>query len=1089
MKRKPLRKKVLLRKKKEVVFPLKNIVVVGLITLCVVPLLLVFGTIIVMAVDLPPADQLGKMVVEENNKTTTKFYDRTGKELLFEYGDIRRLPVKIDDIPDSVKNSTIAVEDWEFYDHAGITLRGMLRPIEGILSGDRTLAGGSTITQQLVRNTILDNRSRTATRKIKEILLALELEQQWTKDQILTAYLNYNPYGGNIYGIETAAQYYFGISRLKDITLAQAALLAGIPNSPYYYSPNKRFYTTTTEEVLRWIEASPEKQWVTVENSEKKIPSWKKRQAKILLDMVEHNYITRDDAVKALQEKLTFQKPVAIKRAPHFVDYVEGKLIDRYTDEFNGDQQMAEDFVHTQGLVITTTLDLDKQATAEQILKGEQGRLAQYNASNASIVALNPKSAEILVMAGSIDYWDEEIDGQVNVTTSKSRQPGSAVKPLVYARAFEQGSGTGSMLIDVPTIFDMGYDPKNYDGKFHGPLAIRDALANSYNIPAVKQTLINGVSDTIDFYHRMGITTLENPAKYGPAVGLGGAEISQLDLAYAFSVFANEGKMVGETATNKNNKIANYRSFDPVSILSITDSQGKNLYTYKPIDGKQVVDKGIAYMVSSILSDNKARIPAFGASNKLQLSSRTAAVKTGTTNDLKDITTFGYTPQLVAGVWVGNSSGAPMKNIAGSLGAAPIWNAFMTKALDGVPQAWYTQPSNVVAITVCEKTGLLPTDQCPTSSELYIRGKTPQKQDAFWKKYIVDKMTNKLAAEGCPVEYTEERSFLGGLQAELSKWQKAVDQWFSSSTDAQYKLPEEGVTACTPPFLGNSIAISILSPKDGAALAEGATTTHIVVMSKSPLSTVQFALDGKSFSTLPSQNSGKASEMLSEDFTAQLPTIPAGVHILSVTAVDQLGSSATERVTFISGNGAALTIAEPENGYATNNASITVSGKVLNSSSLQTLRYKVTQGDWVDLPIAPTYTFALSGLASGKYTITVQGNGDGGVIQETVDIAIDTEAPTATISLTGSKQAGQPVQFSCSASDTGSGVGKTEVVWGTVSTTLDKSLGVCANGKTISYTPTTAGDYFFALKVQDKAGNEKISQIVSATVTGEVVSE
>ncbi len=636
-----------------------------------------------------------------SSQTSTKFYDRTGEILLYEYGDIRRQTITIDDIPQRFIEATLAVEDHEFFEHPGFSLRGIVRSLQGFVLERRIVSGGSTLTQQVVKNTLLTNE-RTLDRKVKELILAIQLEQQKTKNNILETYCNTAPYGGLIYGCATAAEYYFA-TPLNQLSLAQLAFLAGLPQAPSLYLPSRNTAEATTDEVVAWLREAE----ATLDNDEQKtlvdkdgstlVKSWKKRQVKVLLDMAYYGYITQDEAVTAIKEPLAFIPFTTQKLAPHFVDYVQDYLVKKIArEQFDDDPEQAEKYISQKGLKVITTLDFPLQERTLTTLQTHRKQLAGINASNAAMVVLDAKSGEILAMQGSIDYYDQKFGGQVNVLTSQYRQPGSSMKPLVYAYALEEGYTPAEVFEDKQTTFPGGYKPRNYDYKFHGIVNMRMALANSYNIPAVLMIQRLGVGKTMKFLHKAGITTLWNESNYGLSLALGGGEVKILDLSYGFSALANKGVLSGEESIIPSGKVAeNYRSKDPACILEITDNDDAVLYTYLA-KADQIMQPSTSFIISSMLSDNAARTPAFGAINPLNIS-KNVAVKTGTDSEMKDIVTIGFTPSYVVGVWAGNNDRRKPVSASGANGAAPIWNSFMRTLLDN-PQEEFEQPENVVAV-------------------------------------------------------------------------------------------------------------------------------------------------------------------------------------------------------------------------------------------------------------------------------------------------------------------------------------------------------------------------------------------------------
>jgi len=607
---------------------------IGLVTMA--------GVFIYFSKDIPDPNKIADRSVAQS----TKIYDRTGKHLLYEiHGEEKRTVVKLDQISQHLINATIATEDQGFYKHYGVDFKGIIRAVyKDIMSGEK-LQGASTITQQLVKNSILTTE-KTLTRKIKEVILAVETEQKFSKDEILEMYLNQIPYGSNAYGIEAAARTFFGKSA-KDLGITEAALLAGLPKATTYYSP---------------YGAHPE--------------ALEARYKNVINQMFEEGYIDEEEKKSALEENILIKiKPFeASIKAPHFVMFVKQQLVDEF----------GEEKVEKGGLKVLTTLNYDMQLIAEDAVNKAVGEnLAKYNAKDAALVAVNPKNGQILSMVGSKDYFNIEDQGNVNAAISDRLQPGSSFKPFVYATAFKKGYTPDTILFDVRTNFGKDgsgrdYIPNNYNMKFSGPVTIRQALARSLNVPAVKTLYLAGIKDSVQTAHDLGITTLNKPEEYGLSLVLGTGEVKLLDMVSAYGVFANDGK----------------RNLT-VSVLKIEDSKGEVLKEFAE-NPKVVVNEQVARNISSILSDNSARSATFGSSSKLFLKDRPVAAKSGTTSSFKDAWTIGYAPSLSAGVWTGNNNGTEMKRGAdGSVIAAPIWNDFMSRVLALDPVENFTEPEKI----------------------------------------------------------------------------------------------------------------------------------------------------------------------------------------------------------------------------------------------------------------------------------------------------------------------------------------------------------------------------------------------------------
>src|SRR3989344_99937 len=593
--------------------------------------LLAAATVLWWSRDLPDPRTIGDRQVVES----TKIFDRTGTHLLYEIGEVRRTSVPLDQIALHLRQATLAAEDDQFYEHSGLDFQGILRGVILKPLSGRRVQGGSTITQQLIKNSIL-TPERTIRRKAKEAVLALELEQRFSKDQILEMYLNEIPYGSQTYGVEAASQLFFGVPAAQT-SLAQAATIASLPKAPTYYSP----YGSHFEDL-------------------------KRRQESILDRMAGLNIIPRAEADAAKGETLNFQPRRESINAPHFVFYVKEQL----------DQQYGERIAEQGGLAVTTTLDMRLQKVAEATLAENRETINKLGASNAALVALDPKTGDILAMAGSLDYFNEEIDGNVNVAI-RHRSPGSSIKPFVYAAAWQKGYTPDTILVDAVTNFGQDYEPKNYDLGERGPVTMRTALANSLNIPAVQTLYLAGVKNATDLAQRLGMTSLNDPDRYGLSLVLGGGEVRLLDEVSAYGVFANDGLRHPHRA-----------------VLKTADHE-ETLFdaTQEELVGQQVITAQLARTVSNVLSDNFTRSATFGPNNYLNLGSRPVAAKTGTTQDFRDGWTLGYTPSLVAGVWTGNNDNSPMgKRSDGSLTAAPIWNTFFKQALEGTPIETFVPP-------------------------------------------------------------------------------------------------------------------------------------------------------------------------------------------------------------------------------------------------------------------------------------------------------------------------------------------------------------------------------------------------------------
>lgn len=644
------------------------------ITVTVLLLAAAYTTYDVVIRDLPAATDLST----KQQNLTTRILDRNGNLLYRIYEDENRTLVPLHQVSQYLKDATIAIEDQNFYRHIGFSPGGIMRAFIKNISGER-IQGGSTITQQLVKNRLLSNE-KTYRRKVRELLLSVIVERLYSKEQILEMYLNTVAYGGSTYGIEEAAWRYFAKSA-KELSLAEAALLAGLPQAPSVYTP---------------FGANPETAYA--------------RQAEVLRRMVADGYISQLQADEARAEKLVFNQDRIDIEAPHFVMYVRRLLAERY----------GEALVATGGLEVRTTLDLEIHNSAQAIVTQEITQLGYYRISNGAALVTNPKTGEILAMVGGANYFDFEHDGQVNVTI-RPRQPGSSIKPLVYAVAFEAGKTAASMIDDAPIVYQIPgsrpYAPRNYDGKFRGPVTIREALGSSYNIPAVKTIAEVGVNTVIDKAEALGIDTWQDRSRFGLSLALGAGEVLMTDLAEAYSSFANLGYSV-----------------DLNPLLEVRTAQGTTLYRNGcALDKSNCYDElslspRAAYLITDILADNKARTPVFGPLSVLQIPGQQVAVKTGTTNSLKDNWTVGYTTDRLVATWVGNNDNTPMSYVAsGITGASPIWNKIMRLLLDEEQPHRFVEPANMVRVKICAATGTLPCLACPRIvEEIFVEGTQPQ---------------------------------------------------------------------------------------------------------------------------------------------------------------------------------------------------------------------------------------------------------------------------------------------------------------------------------------------------------------------------
>jgi 1A family penicillin-binding protein len=728
--------------------------------------------------DLPTPSKLKSLKISES----TKIYDRNGKLLYDIFGKQKRTVIKLADMPQDIKDAIISAEDKNFYHHYGIDLQGTIRAAFNTLSGKR-IEGGSTITQQFVKNALL-SPEQTLPRKIKELILALEIEAIYSKDEILEFYLNYIPFGGNTYGVEAAANTYFN-KKAGDLTLAESATLAALVQATTYYSP----YGNHTDELLE------RKDWV-------------------ISRMQREGYINEKEAEKGQAQKIKFVPRRENIIAPHFVFYVREYLANKYGDRL----------VEEGGLKVITTLDLDKQRLAEKTI--DEASLAAYGASNAGLVATDPKNGDIIAMVGSRDYFDIENQGNVNVTVAK-RQPGSSFKPVVYATGFEGEWAPGSTMWDLKTTFG-DYTPNNYDGRSHGPLSIRQSLANSLNIPAVKMLSLTGQDDVLKNASDLGITTFDQPERYGLSLVLGGGEVKLLELTGAYASFAAGGV---------------HYPLNP--ILKLEDSTGKELEKKEKPKGKQVFRPEVAYQISDVLSDNASRGLIFGTHTALNISG--VAAKTGTTDDYRDGWTVGYTPRVAVGVWTGNNDNSPMfRGDGGSVVAAPIWNKFMKAMIaEYGPQA-FERPSTLQRIKVEVLSGKLPDDsKVDTRSDWYAPWQIPKEKGGTVKVAICS-ICNALATNSCPASKVVQKTFsdVHSERPDNSAWEIPVRNWLKSR-GIDNLPPTKKDTSCVNKA---KPSVSFVTPANNGSVSGGALI-QVQTNSSYSIKRVEFFVDTISIGT------------------------------------------------------------------------------------------------------------------------------------------------------------------------------------------------------------------------------------------------
>jgi 1A family penicillin-binding protein len=835
------------KRKRLIKFLLPRVIGLGIILVAIA-----FIYVLIVSRSLPNPNQL----IQRQVAQSTKIYDRTGENILYEIsGDEKRTLVTLQEIPTYVKQATVAIEDKNFYKHGGFSLWAMFRTVITNVIYHRS-AGGSTLTQQFIKNAVL-TPEKTISRKIKELIMSYRLEKKFSKDEILQMYLNEIPYGSNAYGVQAASQKYFG-KNVQTVSLAEAAVLAAIVQVPSRYSP----YGPNKDILLS-------------------------RKDYVLDLMVEQGYISEAERDTAKNEEIKFKGPETNITAPHFVMYIKDILAEKY----------GEKMVEQEGLKIYTTLDLYKQKIAEEtIAERTKDYPTKYNANNAALVSLDPKTGQILAMVGSRDYFNDEIDGQVNVAT-RPRQPGSSMKPIVYAALFDKGYTPDTILYDVVTNFSTDpaqpYEPHNYSGKELGPVTIRQALAGSLNIPAVKAIYLAGINSVIDLAENLGYTTLFPRSRFGLSLVLGGGEVKLLEHTNAYSAFARDGQISPIT-----------------SILKIEDKDGNVLEEYKPND-KKVLNPQIARMINSILSDNAARTYIFGAKNYLNLGDRPVGAKTGTTNDYHDAWTMGYTPSLVTGVWVGNSDNKAMKGAAdGSVLAAPIWHDYMAKVLGDTPKENFKTPddyktskavldgelsSEIVMIDL--SSGLLATSSTPP--ELIERRSVPAYHSIL---YYVNKDDPRGPASLDPTS-----------DPQFKLWESAVIRWASqNATSSTSTLPVNYDEFHRPE---NQPVLDILFPANNQTVDQFALTVEITASATRGITRTEYYLNNNLWETRWGDPSS---------FTKSISFLTNGYQTLRVKTCDDIDNCTEKSINFnllIKGNPVSagknsVRILSPSSGFA-----------------------------------------------------------------------------------------------------------------------------------------------------------------------------
>lgn len=789
--------------------------------------------------DLPTPDK-----VKRKEGFSTVILDRNNKPIYDIYQDKNRIPVPLTEIPDIMKKATISIEDKDFYKHQGFDTKGIIRAFFKIITF-QGLQGGSTLTQQLVKNVLLSSE-RTLPRKFKEFILAAQIERKYSKDEILQMYLNEAPYGGTMWGIESAAQGYFGKSA-KDLTPVESVILAGLPQRPSIYSPfgaNSTAYVERSNEVLRRM-----------------------REDGVINNTEEYDY-------KKALENVQFASSSSQLKALHFIEYVKKELSKKF----------GEKKLQSGGMKVITSLDIDLQIASEKIIREELDKLKGLNVTNGAAIVLDPQNGEVLAYIGSKEYQseDEEFQGKFDVVSMGLRQPGSALKPITYAVAFNKGYTPSSLIMDVETHFPGGegkpdYIPKNYDGKFRGPLQLRYTLGNSINVPAVKLTALVGVRDILKTAFDLGLTTLspsaDNEKKLGLSLTLGGGEVRLLELAQAYGVFANLGIRK-----------------DPVSILKVIDNDGKTIFEQQKTSGKKVLNEDVTFLVSHILADNEARKEVFGEKSYLLIPGKTVSVKTGTTDDKKDNWALGYTNSTVVGVWVGNNDNSPMnpKLASGVTGAAPIWNRIMREAIREKSNEELKMPANISQLTVDSYGGGLPYEGKPTRSEYFIRGTEPTAVSAIYKKIKISKKDSQKSANNIEIaqgEY-EEKEFIVFSENDPTsdgsenRWQEAIDDWLSKQGDPVFHPPKEESDQSA-----DQVYVQIKKPQDNTQLDEISVEIIAVASAINKINKIELYIDGSLKNTY---NQASINEKM--DLTA-------GIHKIKIKAYDEENRSGEREIT------------------------------------------------------------------------------------------------------------------------------------------------------------------------------------------------